>query len=167
MTSDVFGGFTYFRGSRDLFSNARNTPSLTGWDASYTLHLTNHFGLTGAASGAYGPVRSASGNDANVQFHSFLAGPQLSLVRTHSVDIFARALAGVGITDSGFSSRAFRGGDLTQSAFTAAFGGGVDWRLTNRFSYRILQPEYVMTRFPGGLQHSLQVSTGLVIRFGR
>jgi hypothetical protein len=52
-----------------------------------------------------------------------------------------------------------------------AIGGGVDYRLTNRFSLRPLQVDYLLTRFPEGTpnnsqtQNNLRASTGIVIHF--
>jgi hypothetical protein len=51
-----------------------------------------------------------------------------------------------------------------------AIGGGVDYRLTNRFSLRPLQVDYLLTRFNEGTpnnqsQNNLRASTGIVIHF--
>ena len=50
-----------------------------------------------------------------------------------------------------------------------ALGGGVDARINNRFSVRLGQLEYLMTRFDegsaGSNQSNLRFSTGVVIHF--
>jgi hypothetical protein len=49
-------------------------------------------------------------------------------------------------------------------------GGGVDYRINNRFSIRPLQVDYLLTRFSEGTsnnqtQNNLRASTGIVIHF--
>jgi len=57
------------------------------------------------------------------------------------------------------------------SAFTAAFGGSIDYRITDRLSSRIVQPELLLTRsgsaFAGDWnQYNFRLSTGLVFTSG-
>jgi hypothetical protein len=51
-----------------------------------------------------------------------------------------------------------------------SLGGGVDYRLTNRFAIRPVKVDYLMSRFSetesgGNTQNNLRVSTGIVFRF--
>ena len=56
--------------------------------------------------------------------------------------------------------------------FAASFGGSVDYRITDRLSYRIVQPELFLTR-SGSMftdnwnQYNFRLSTGLVFTSGR
>jgi len=60
----------------------------------------------------------------------------------------------------------------TQTAFAMAVGGGLDWKLAKRFSFRPIAVDYVLTRFPSLLtgdnhnQNSLRVTIGAVFTFG-
>ena len=65
------------------------------------------------------------------------------------------------------------GNTNSRNAFGMALGGGVDYRLTNRFSIRPLQVDYLLTRFREGTsatagresQNNLRASAGVVIHF--
>ena len=60
----------------------------------------------------------------------------------------------------------------TQTAFAMAVGGGLDWRIGKRISFRPVAVDYVLTRFPSLLtgdnhnQNSLRVTIGAVFTFG-
>jgi hypothetical protein len=63
------------------------------------------------------------------------------------------------ITDRAFPSA---------STFVASFGGSVDYRITDRLSYRIVQPELLLTRFVSNFsgnwsQYDFRLSTGVVL----
>jgi len=58
-------------------------------------------------------------------------------------------------------------------AFAMTAGGGLDIRASRHFAIRLIQAEYLMTRFPAVVatednvtQNNLRLSTGIVIRFG-
>ena len=58
----------------------------------------------------------------------------------------------------------------SNNTFAMAIGGGVDFKVSHRFSIRPLQVDYLMTRFTElGLgaqnQYNLRVSSGVVFRF--
>jgi opacity protein-like surface antigen len=62
----------------------------------------------------------------------------------------------------------FGGGSSSQTAFAMALGGGVDYNLTEHFGVRLIQADYVMTKFEDGLdnrQDNARVSFGVVVRF--
>ena len=57
------------------------------------------------------------------------------------------------------------------NTFAASFGGSVDYRITDRLSYRIVQPELLLTR-SGSMgenwnQYNFRLSTGVVFTSGR
>ena len=52
----------------------------------------------------------------------------------------------------------------SSTAFASAFGGGVDYRLTPRFSWRV-QIDALQTRFFNTTQTNARISTGIVVRF--
>ena len=58
-----------------------------------------------------------------------------------------------------------------ENGFAAAFGGGVDYRLTNHIALKPIQVEYVLTRLDnpntfGGHQNDIRYSAGVVFRLG-
>jgi opacity protein-like surface antigen len=60
----------------------------------------------------------------------------------------------------------------SQTAFAMAVGGGLDWKLSKRFSFRPVAVDYVLTRFPSLLtgdnhnQNSIRASAGFLFTFG-
>ena len=60
----------------------------------------------------------------------------------------------------------------TQTAFAMAVGGGLDWKLAKRFTFRPIAVDYVLTRFPSYFtgnssnQNSIRASIGVVFTFG-
>ena len=48
-----------------------------------------------------------------------------------------------------------------------AMGGGLDVKLTRSLAFRVLQADYLLTRFGGVTQNNARLTTGLVYRFGR
>ena len=60
----------------------------------------------------------------------------------------------------------------TQSAFAMAVGGGLDWKIAKRFTFRPIAVDYVLTRFPSYFtgnssnQNSIRASIGAVFTFG-
>jgi hypothetical protein len=102
-----------------------------------------------------------------------LAGPEFTK-RTGRATFFGHALFGQGEVDGGlFGSK--------RSGFGMAFGGGVDAKLNSRFGLRVVQVDYLPSRFGGqtealfgtvgplitSWQNNLRVSTGIVVKFGR
>ena len=60
----------------------------------------------------------------------------------------------------------------TQTAFAMAVGGGLDWKIAKRISFRPIAVDYVLTRFPSYFtgdnsnQNSIRASAGFVFTFG-
>ncbi|HYE73675.1 MAG TPA: flagellar motor protein MotB, partial [Blastocatellia bacterium] len=112
------------------------------------------------------------------QIYTFLAGPQISF-RSERVTPFVHTLFGVAHGRAeGRGSVAGVGQvvqlSLKETAFAAAFGGGVDVKLTDRIWWRTLQADYILTRFDStdpvfltsrkDTQNNFRLSTGLVFR---
>ena len=56
------------------------------------------------------------------------------------------------------------------AAFAASLGGGLDLRASRRFSFRLIEADYLLTTFDNGTndhQNNLRISTGVVLRFGK
>ncbi len=60
----------------------------------------------------------------------------------------------------------------TQTAFAMAVGGGLDWKIAKRFTFRPIAVDYVLTRFPSYFtgnssnQNNIRASIGAVFTFG-
>src|SRR5271168_2564478 len=140
---EIFGGYSYLR----LDSSPQ--VNLNGWEASGQYKITNWFGAVADFSGDYGSPIGVSSS-----LHTFLFGPQVSW---HArVSPFAHVLLG---------GAHFSAGGGSTTTFASAIGGGIDTRITDRFSWRIIQGDYLITRFGSQTQNNARVSTGIVVRF--
>ncbi len=135
---EVFGGYSYAR-----LAEAVNAH---GWNASIAGNVTSWFGIAADVSGHYRSDLSLS---------SYTVGPRFAVRNT--VTAFTHILFG--------GARMGDGG--TASAFGMIFGGGVDIPVGERLALRLVQADYLFTRFGGETQNNARLSIGLVLTFGR
>lgn len=150
--AEVFGGYSYTRINPGGSGNGFN---LNGWNGSVAGNVNDWFGIVGDFGGTYG---SPSGVDTNV--HTFLFGPRIT-ARNEQLQPFAHALFG-GARIKGTAA----GVSVSDSAFSMALGGGVDWKANDTVAIRLGQLDYLMTRFGNDRQNNFRLSTGIVFRFG-
>ncbi len=161
-TVEVFAGYSYLRANPSTSSS--NNFSLNGGSASVAYNF-NHW-LSGVADfGGYHTTNAfANGLDGTVS--TYLFGPRVSYHRFGRVTPFGEALFG----DAHAGANVFAASN-SQNAFAMALGGGVDYRVSSRFSIRPLKVDYLLTRFNEfnlnnrQNQNNLRVSTGIVFRF--
>ncbi len=149
---EIFGGYSFFHGDT---GGSGVDLNLHGWNASLSYNLNHWAGVTADFDGHYGSPLGTSFN-----LHNFLFGPTISH-RRENWSVFAHALFGV--------SRA--GGDITPvTSFGMALGGGVDVKVHKNIALRLVQADYLMTRFDPGItslnnpQNNFRLSTGVVFR---
>ncbi|HEY2544681.1 MAG TPA: hypothetical protein VGI46_01305 [Candidatus Acidoferrum sp.] len=51
------------------------------------------------------------------------------------------------------------------TSFSMAIGGGIDYTLTDKFRWRLIQGDYLLTQFGGRSQSNARISTGIIFRF--
>ena len=76
---------------------------------------------------------------------TYLFGPRFSYRSYHHFKPFAETLFGAGHAGASIAG----GANGSQNAFAMAIGGGVDYRISNRFSIRPLQVDYLLDAFFG------------------
>lgn len=145
--AEVFGGYS-FRTQGDM--NIAN-----GWDASVSANLNRWLGAVGDFSGYY---RSDHGT--TQRNYNFLFGPKVTYRRS-SLSPFGQILFGAAHQQLNASST-----KTTDNAFAMAVGGGVDYGFNQHFSARLLQADYLLTRFGGSTQNTARVSFGIVLKLG-
>jgi len=181
--AELFLGYSYLRSVpfHPMLTPGNRMVRLNGGSASIAFNLNRYFGLVGdfggfdetklqiAGTGA-NPPRAA---DASGTVYTFMAGPRISF--RHRVTPFAQALfGGVHASDVTLSNCT---GALctplpTENAFAMTAGGGIDLRLQRHLAIRIVQGEYLMTRFADlstgnrDTQNDIRLSSGLVFGFG-
>jgi opacity protein-like surface antigen len=158
---DVFAGYSFLRANP-------STPSLdsfhlNGGSVNGAYNFTSW--LSGVADfGAY-----TNGNIGREGFggtmSTYLFGPRVSYRHFRRITPFGQVLFGVArINAAAFQTSA------SQNAFAMTAGGGVEYRLTRRFTFRPLQVEYLLSRFQETSvgtqsQNNLRVSTGFMWSF--
>lgn len=165
--------------------NSKRTDSL-GWNSSMSFFFTNRFGLTGDVSGTWRRENQTYLGDpyrAQLEIYNFLAGPTYRFVNTTKWTPFVRAMAGVAYSRNRFGARTANpvlGQTFDDSSvdFALGIGGGIDYRINNRVSYRILQGDYnpIFRRdrtrttsngsvidIDGKTEQNLRFSTGIVL----
>jgi outer membrane protein OmpA-like peptidoglycan-associated protein len=179
--AELFVGYSYLRaipapttGNRLMWMNGGST--------SLALNFNRYLGIVGDF-GAYtnSQMRFQGGywstvdvDNPNVGAFSYLFGPRISFRSQSRVTPFVQALFGgmhaneVSLTGCTFSCTFLP----SENTFALAAGGGLDIRVRRHFAIRLIQAEYVMTRFPDystGLtasQNDMRLSSGIVFRFG-
>lgn len=152
---EVFGGYSYLRLDSKSFGFASDYTNLNGWNAAGTFNLNLKWSGTIDLSGHYGSQLSTL---------NYMIGPQYSWRRDKS-KFFVHGLIGKGQnrvnitvgTQTHFESvgRAFAG------------GGGFDWDWSPRFTFRVVQADYLNTSTFGKSQNDIRVSTGVIFHFGQ
>ena len=153
--AEVFGGYSYLRANPGLGAPGFN---LNGGSGSISYNLSSAIGIVADFGGYHASNIYGSGVSGNIFSYTF--GPKF-VYRSGKVEPFAQALFG--------GARA-SGGGTNNNAFAMALGGGVDVKATEHVAIRLIQAEYVMTRFNivgvATDQNNARISAGIVFRFG-
>jgi opacity protein-like surface antigen/outer membrane protein OmpA-like peptidoglycan-associated protein len=179
--AELFVGYSYLR-ALPAPTTGNRLMWMNGGSTSLALNFNRYLGIVGDF-GAYtnSQMRFQGGywstvdvDNPNVGAFSYLFGPRISF-RSHSrVTPFVQALFGgmhaneVTLTGCTFSCTFLP----SENTFAWAAGGGLDVRVRRHFAIRLIQAEYLMTRFPDystGLttsQNDMRLSSGIVFRFG-
>jgi len=137
---ELYGGYSYFH-----LENSPGANILNGFIFSGEYKFAPWFGAVGEVAADYGGGSSVT---------TYLVGPQVSFPAR--VSPFAHFLIGgahYGLT--GFND----------NSFATSLGFGIDTKIATGFKWRIIEGDYVTTRFGGGLQNDARISTGIVFRF--
>jgi hypothetical protein len=171
----VFGGYSYLR-----FNPGQGVSGLNfnGGSGSIAYDVLPWVGVVADVGGYH--WSGSGGSDATAV--SYLFGPKVSM-HAGPVTPFVHALFG-GVHGSGSNgtfctvvdvrvhSQGTTGGSgcsASENAFATALGGGLDWNATPHIGVRLVQAEYVLTRFgfggPNYTQNNVRVSAGVTFRF--
>lgn len=131
--------------------------SLVGGSTSFVINRSER--LSAVADVSYVQSSNINNSGYSLGLLTFMAGPRVSF-RGQRVTVFGQVLSGGVHADSPFSSGI---------GFAGSAGGGVDWRMSRRISWRILQADYLLTRVYNGsndIQNNVRFTTGIVFRLG-
>jgi hypothetical protein len=139
---EVFLGYSYIRS---------DSANLNGWNAAVQGNVNSWFSVVGDFSGHYFPP-------ANLNIHTFTFGPRFTYRGHERVQPFVHALFG--------GARASVLG-VSDTAFAANVGGGVDIKAADWLAIRAIQADALITRFGGTTTADPRLSFGVVFRFGK
>jgi opacity protein-like surface antigen len=153
-TVEIGGGYQYLR-----FNPADSVDGLNmhGWNTGVQFNPSETLGLVAEFTGTF---TNETGVDPGL--YTFLFGPRYRFQTANSgLKPFLHALFGAGrLTVQGSFA------DNSETAFTMALGGGLDYQLSQRLALRVVQLDYLHTRFDPDGQNNLRFAAGIVVRFG-
>ena len=132
------------------FEHLQYSYNAVGWNASLTGNFKHVLGITGDFSGVYNSRHS------NSSVYTYTFGPVLT-ARLPVVQPFVHALfGGASASTSGVS----------ENAFAMFVGGGLDIGFRKGIGFRLVQADWLMTKFSNGTQDKQgRVSAGIVLKF--
>lgn len=150
---DVFGGFSYMRFDSPTLGYS-NYSNLYGWNASATVNIKLNLSVVLDLSGNYG---------SHLDVYNWTFGPQYTW-RRENHRFFVHGLFGKDQTRANLPQ-------LTRPYFESVGrayggGGGFDWDVSPRFTFRVVQADYLRADTFGSTQGNIRVSTGLIFHFG-
>jgi hypothetical protein len=152
---EVFGGYSHLSFSSSGLGFA-NWTQMNGWDVALTIpHIYQGLGITADASGDYSTA---------LEQYNYMIGPQykweFSRFRFIAHGLYGRAQTRVRQPGSTFIEPSDR-------QRVVAFGGEVDVPISDRFSVRAVQADYLAASAFGSNRNSFRFSTGLIYKFGK
>jgi len=139
---EIFGGAQ--------FEHLQSSYNAVGWNVSLTGNFKHVLGITGDFSGVYNSHRASS------SVYTYTFGPVLT-ARLPVIQPFVHVLfGGATISSEGVSD----------NAFAMLAGGGLDVGLRKGIGLRLVQADWLMTKFNDQTQDKQgRVSAGIVIKF--
>jgi opacity protein-like surface antigen len=151
---ELFGSYSYVH--FDSFTLGFNDFSgLNGGNAGFTFNVTPHIGVVGEIGEAW---------SSPFKLYDGLVGPRYSY-RRGRLSIFGQGLLGKAKTHVEIPT-AVNGGQ-SSSGFAFAGCGGLDYSVTNHFSVRVAQVDYLRTKMFQVEQRNLRFSAGIIYHIGR
>jgi hypothetical protein len=178
--AEWFVGYSYLR-AVPAPADGNRLVWLNGGSTSIAFNVNRYLGLVGdfggfadsqvLLSGTGGGLPKTPSSSGAVLFYLF--GPRLSFRNYDRVTPFAQVLFG-DFHATHVTLLSPLGAQVlpVENSFAMTAGGGLDVRIHHHIALRIIQAEYVMTRFENfntgskAEQNDMRISTGLVFRFG-
>jgi hypothetical protein len=175
---EVSAGGSY---AREAIGNLRYVNAV-GWDGSVFENVNNWFSAGIDISGYFSSPKVNLGLPTPTPISSraftYLFGPRFSRRQWIHLKPYAEALVGV---ENLRITPKFAGMRRTVSltSFAGAFGGGLDVPINSRFTVRLIQADYMLTRFrkfdtatgafdgAHAMQNNIRASAGIVLNFGQ
>lgn len=148
---EVFGGYTHLVGGLN-----DSSFNLNGFEGSVTENLNKWFGGTLDISTGFGTEAGYKVNSQSIAY-----GPVFAYRKNPRLVPFAHGQLG-----AVRGSAEYLGISKPEYRFGMLGGGGIDVKLDDRVSLRLIQVDYLLTHFSMMRQDNVRISAGFVFRFG-
>jgi outer membrane protein OmpA-like peptidoglycan-associated protein/opacity protein-like surface antigen len=180
---ELFVGYSYLRAVPTL-ADGNRMVWLNGGSTSIAFNFNRHLGIVGDFGGfddseirlAGTGTNSSSVVDSSGTAYTYLFGPRLSFRNHERITPFAQVLfGGIHASEVTLSSGCTGAGCTVlpaENSFAMTAGGGFDLKVSHHLAIRIIQAEYLMTRFENlstgasASQNDMRLSSGIVFRLG-
>jgi outer membrane protein OmpA-like peptidoglycan-associated protein len=177
---EIFLGYSYVRAVPTMAVGNR-VVWMNGGSASIAYNFNRHWGIVADVgdytnsqiqfTGAYNSTIDV--NEANGGVLSYLFGPRLSFRHERFTPFVQALFGGVHASEIDIANCTFSCILLPEeNVFAMTAGGGLDVKVRRHFAIRIIQAEYMMTRFQNydtgttAMQNDMRLSSGIVFSFG-
>jgi outer membrane protein OmpA-like peptidoglycan-associated protein len=176
---ELFVGYSYLR-AVPAPSDGNRLVWLNGGSTSLAYNFTRHLGLVGDFGGFADSQLLLAGTGitpkSSGSVYTYLFGPRISFRNNQRFTPFVQALfGGIHASDVTLASGCMGVGCTplpAENSFSWTGGGGLDINLRRHLAIRLIQAEYLMTKFQNystgtaSSQNDMRLSSGIVFRFG-
>jgi hypothetical protein len=161
---DFYAGYAFLVNDISVVDDGEFQQLDHGYAASVKFNLSRNFGILADFSGNNGAQTFFGDVRQRQDQYYFLFGPEVSH-QFGKARISGHVTAGVAQQHYGDIFEGEGSDRLTQANFAAGVGGSFDWMFNDRFGWRVLQFDYLMSLFDGGRLNNFRGSTGIIVRF--
>ncbi len=168
--NEFFAGYSYHSAGINTLTVNPSRTGQNGVNLAYTRNLNRRIGLTVDASAHFkrNSQQTSVGTFESQRDQYYLLGGVQFVARGGSrITPFARAMVGASLFRGLTTDRSPAGNVFTiddAASLALAFGGGLDLRVSDRLSLRIIQADYTPTFFGPGRQDNIRLSFGVVFK---
>jgi opacity protein-like surface antigen len=159
---EAFGGYSYMSADWETMANRSGLHGFTG---SAGVNVFPWLGFDGGLSENFQSYCIGAAG-LNCTILNILGGPKVSVRPLSNITAFGHGLVGLSSLTMGVS-----GASLSFRDMAYGFGGGVDYAVTDRFSIRVGQVDYIRSEYlkdlGGSHENNIRISGGIVFRIGR
>jgi outer membrane protein OmpA-like peptidoglycan-associated protein/opacity protein-like surface antigen len=180
--AELFLGYSYLQAVPKL-ADGNRLVWLNGGSTSIAFNFNRYLGVVGDFGGfgdtqlrLNGAANPSIVQDSSGSVYTYLGGPRLSYRGHERITPFAQILfGGIHASQVTLSSGCTAAGCTplpAENKFAMTAGGGLDIKVRQHFAIRIIQAEYLMTRFDdlttgsAATQNDMRLSSGIVFRLG-
>ncbi len=169
--NEFFAGYSYHSADINTLTIDPARTGQNGVNIAYTRNLNQNIGITGDISAHFkrDSQQTSSGGvfERQRDQYYFLGGVKFKPSTENRAKPFVHALLGASLfrgftSDRGTSGNVFTFDDAT--SFALALGGGLDVKVNDRVSIRVIQADYTPTFFGSGRQDNIRLSFGVVFK---